>query len=151
MIYAMDRLSDLYKALKRLATYYLPSESDRDDLTQEIAIHLWSKRDCIPASFRDSYLRSVVKNAAQDVLRKRKRKPISYFSLNENGSISLVSEPTQQIYLTQVPVVDEFEIREELQNALTAIEQLSAEQKSAVELAAAGYSYSEIAALQTVW
>ena len=42
MIFNMDRLDDLYKAIKRLAIHYLPAEYE--DLTQEITLNLWSKR-----------------------------------------------------------------------------------------------------------
>jgi len=159
MIYNMDRLDDLYKAVKRLATQFLPAECE--DLTQEIALKLWSKRTRIPANFNSKYLQSIVRNAACDMVRKeRKRKQLCYLSLNNNGSISVVGEPKQQFYVIQGGVDAASESQNVLENCFAAIdrlaktyaalEKLSQEQRSIVELAADGYSYSEIAAQQGI-
>lgn len=148
MIYDIDSLKDLYRAIKMLAKYYLPNECD--DLTQEIAISLWSKRKRLPANFNSSYLKVVVRNAAYSMIRKdRKRKMLCCFSINENGSISIVGEATNEMYLSHTNA-DSPETQNQLANTLAAVERLPAEQRSAIELAASGFNYSEIAAQQGV-
>ena len=149
MIYEIQQLADLYKAVQRLAKQYLPAEFE--DLTQEIAVNLWSKRTRLPGRFSSGYLRSIVRNAACDMVRReRKRKQISYFSLNDNGSISIVGEPTKQFYVAEATTCDATETNFHLAHTLKALQNLTPEHRSAVELAAAGYNYLEIADLQAV-
>lgn len=144
MIFNIDRLDVLYKAIQALANQYLPSE--REDLTQEIALDLWSKRARLPASFGAGYLHAVVRNAAYSRLRERQRKKNHYYLPNKNA---FVSQSHNHYQSAQNPL-DKSQLACDLASTLNALQKLSPEQRSALELAAKGYVYSEIAVIQGV-
>ncbi|MBX9722076.1 MAG: RNA polymerase sigma factor, partial [Candidatus Obscuribacterales bacterium] len=143
MFYELDRLEDIYKAVKILAQQILPAQCD--DLTQEVLIKMWSARKHLPRQFGGGYLRLVVRNAASDVIRKQKRlKEVGCFSINENGSLCLGNDPEKQFFVAET-TQSYREQRDELNDADQALARLSAEQRKMIVLLAAGFTSKEIA------
>lgn len=151
MLYNIQSADVLYKAIETLAMQYMPAACD--ELTQEVAFKIWSKRTRIPTVFGPNYLHGIVRNTAYDLLSaEQRRKRFCCFNLNEDGSISLASDPKTQIYLAQSAACldDSLDIRSQLHSTLTALHQLSPQQRSTVALAAVGYNSPEIARLHNI-
>jgi RNA polymerase sigma factor (sigma-70 family) len=110
----------LYKAIRRLAMQIMPDRVD--DLTQDVALSLWSKRSRLPAMVPLSYLRSTVRNASYDLLRRERRQKIwvDAIAINENGSISTMKEPQRQFYWLCKPLHNLYYVGCSLMSALLA-------------------------------
>lgn len=151
MLYTIHSVDVLYKAIETLATQYMPA--DYDELTQEVAFKLWSKRTRLPALFGLNYLRGIVRNTAHDLYSTElRRRNFCHFNLNENGSVSVASEPERQIYIAQSTAAldDALDAQRQLNDVLLSLQKLSVQQRSTVALTAAGYSSPEIARLHNV-
>lgn len=145
MFYQIERIETVYKAVEKFAKQILPAESE--DLTQEIVFKLWTRRDRLPRVFGPNYLRTVVRNAAYDLIRKRTKtnQQVQYF-FNENGSVSSYSKPEKQLFVAERAAHSFGEQRDLLTVANEAINKLSYEHRSAMELRADGMECAEIAA-----
>jgi RNA polymerase sigma factor (sigma-70 family) len=142
-------VEQLYKAIRRLAMQIMPDRVD--DLTQDVALSLWSKRSRLPAMVLLSYLRSTVRNASYDLLRRERRQKIwvDAIAINENGSISTMKEPQRQFYVSE-PTSEYLEGTERVSQVCEAMKKLSSEQNEVLSLRAAGCSYADIAERQCI-
>jgi RNA polymerase sigma factor (sigma-70 family) len=143
MFYQIERIEMVYKAVEKFARQILPAEFE--DLTQEIVMRLWSRRDRLPRLFGPAYLRTVVRNGAYDFIRKKRKanRHIQYF-FNHDGSLSPFGRPDLSLSVAE-PVEAYREQRDLVIDANEAMSKLSKEHRSALELRAAGMECDEIA------
>ena len=142
-------VEQLYKAIRQLALQIMPDRVD--DLTQDVALSLWAKRSRLPAMLPLSYLRSTVRNASYDLLRRERRQKfwVDAIAINENGSISTTKEPQRQFYVSE-PTCDYLEKIERINQVSEAMKKLSTDQNEVLSLRAAGCSYADIADKQCI-
>ena len=145
MIYENYRIEDLYSKIKELAETVLPDH--KDDLTQEVAIRLWANREKLPAKFHTSFLKRVVVNTSYDLLRRLRRHRSFGLVMNENGSISLVSNLDKQRFVSELVVQSETTCNEygSVEYLNQAMARVSSEQRQVLLLLSEGQTYKEIA------
>lgn len=150
MIYEVgNNIALLFDDIQKLAKKALPDKSD--DLTQEVALRLWSSRVRLPKRFHLNYLKKIVSNTACDLLRKeskQRRWLVDYF-VNEDGSVSSSHSELQRFYISE-PALDYCDNSIRVDLIQSAIDKLSPEQKEVIELRVAGLSCMAIAEKQAV-
>lgn len=139
---ALETLVTRYAALVRhIGRTHGLSDSDVDDVFQEVRIRLWRARGSGEkiATVGTSYLYRTAVSAALDLIRRRRG-----HAAEQHRTIDGSSDPALVQPLTPEHAVEEAEVRAEVERA---VESLVASRRPVVRMYLAGYSREEIAGL----
>lgn len=150
MYYSMNESFEvIYAQITRFARNICPELYE--DVSQEVALKLWSKKETLPRRLRAAYLRKIVQNAACDLLRLelKRRSRISYFGSQELGYTICGDELEARLSIAEP--ADVWTEKNACYSSLSAaLSLLNAEQREAILLKADGYTGAEIARKQAV-